>query len=146
MQAHSKTRWFTQAAVAAVVLGAMALASAPGVLAMEESAKPAVIAAAFHADWCGACKKMGPEFMKTKKELLDEDILFVKFDLTNDETTHQSAMLAQALGLGEVWDAQAGKTGAVKVVDTGSGEVVTTLTPEHDAAAMKDALEGALGD
>jgi thiol:disulfide interchange protein len=129
------------AAGAVMAVGTTVMAEAPN---DAKAAAPKVIAAAFHADWCGMCKEMGPDFMAARESLLERDILFVKFDLTNEKTAHQAAMMASALGLKDVFEAQAPKTGAIKVVDAESGEVVATLTAEHDTAAMKQELEKAL--
>jgi thiol-disulfide isomerase/thioredoxin len=113
-------------------------------LAAENAPAPEFIAAAFHADWCPACKEMGPEFMKAKKALMDEDILFVKFDLTSEESKHQAALLASALGLDDLWNMQDGATGAVRVVNAETSELVDTLTREDDSEAMQQKLRAAL--
>ena len=98
--------------------------------------KPSKIALVFHADWCGSCKALDPKIKSAHKELEGSDVLFVKLDLTDDATRQQAALLAGALGLGEVYSAQEGKTGIMLVIDGKSGEVVETVTRNHSPAEI----------
>ena len=59
-------------------------------------AKPRFLAVSFHADWCNGCKGLAPKIKQVRAQAMLEqkDILFVKLDLTNEDTTYQSGLLA----------------------------------------------------
>lgn len=81
--------------------------------------KAKVIAVYFYADWCGNCKVFSPVLEKARKDgrLDDKDALFVKLDLTNKTTIHQSQMLAEQLGIADYLKEQGSATGYVAVLD-----------------------------
>lgn len=108
-------------------------------------AKPQVVAAIFHADWCGKCKKMGPGVMKTMENLKgDSDIKFVMFDLTDDKTKAASAKLAAANGLTKVWEANQ-KTGMVLLVKGSQrSKVLGTLVSTQSQIAMQNKVKKAV--
>jgi thiol:disulfide interchange protein len=99
------------------------------------AAAPDLIAVAFVADWCPGCKTMKPKLAAARKEAADAACLFVDVDQT-DRQSPQGAFLLAALGLGELWEENAGKTGFVLLVDPGSGRVVGRLTPDQDTRQM----------
>lgn len=107
-------------------------------IAQAEMNAPQIYAVAHHADWCGACKVLGPKFMDARKNgnLAEQDVLFVKYDLTNEATTHQSALMAAALGLGEKFKANDGKTGYIALINAESKEEIGRLTQDMESAEM----------
>ncbi len=98
------------------------------------NSRPAVYAVMMHADWCGTCKALAPKISQAReKAKLDEkDVLFVKLDLTNDNTKHQAAMMATALGITGVYEENAGKTGFMLLINAESGEIMARITNKHD--------------
>lgn len=104
-------------------------------MAIEE---PAFYAVKFYADWCGSCKILDPELKKAKGELglNSSDVLFVVMDETDEATKNQSAMMAEALGLGSIYKENAGKTGYVALINAETNEVVGKMTKEMKAEDM----------
>lgn len=108
-----------------------------GMEASKESvANPKIIALAFHADWCGACKELGPKVMQTMKDIGDTPVLFVKFDLTNEATKRQSEYLAGAIGVGDLYAEHGKKTGFVLLVDAQTQKVLGKFTRETSSKDM----------
>ncbi len=111
--------------------------------AQAKPRSPQVIAAVFHADWCGKCKQMGPSAMKTMASYArDKDVKFVKFDLTNESTKAQSAKLAARNGITPVWNSYQ-KTGMVLLVDAKTRKVVGTIVATDSQKDMKRKIEAA---
>ena len=92
-------------------------------------------AVTFHADWCGSCRALEPNMIKArgKSDLDNKNVLFVKLDLTNSTTRHQAMLLAEALDLGDYYDANKGKTGYVLLVDSSKGKAIGKITKDMDA-------------
>ncbi len=113
--------------------------------AQPKPRSPQVIAAVFHADWCGKCKQMGPSVMKTMASYkADKAVKFVKFDLTDDSTKAQSAKLAARNGLTPIWKANQ-KTGMVLLVDAKTRKVMGTIVSTDSQSEMKRKIEAAKG-
>ncbi len=111
--------------------------------AQAKPRSPQVIAAVFHADWCGKCKQMGPNAKKTMASYArDKNVKFVKFDLTNDSTKAQSAKLAARNGITPVWNSYQ-KTGMVLLVDAKTRKVVGTIVATDSQKDMKRKIEAA---
>lgn len=79
----------------------------------KEKMKP--IVAVISAEWCPYCKNVEPVMMKLMKDY-GEKMKFVVFDVTNDETTRESMMKAEKLGLSEFFKENKRKTSAVAVL------------------------------
>ncbi len=98
-------------------------------------AQTAVHAVKFHADWCGSCKTIAPQLEKARgKHALDDlNVLFVTLDLTNETTRNQSAMMANAMGIGELYKENNGKTGYIVLINSKTGESLGKITKKHNA-------------
>ena len=98
-----------------------------------------IYAVSFHADWCPGCKILSPKMdeVRSSGELDGKNILFVKFNVTDKTTTHQSMLHAEALGLGELFKENAGKTGFILLLDPKTHEVLGKITPEMDVDKIK---------
>lgn len=84
--------------------------------AAESADQPKVIAAKFHKDTCGTCKKLAPEMAQVMETYDDKAILFVTFDRTSEGTSHQAELLASSLGIADVYKANPG-AGYVVLID-----------------------------
>jgi len=93
----------------------------------SETAEAKIIAVKMDAEWCGYCRVMNPKLDEVMPEFIDESILFVKFNMTNEFTLAQSRLLANRMGLLDIFDAQQGKTGYMLLIDSASGEVLKRL-------------------
>jgi len=115
-------------------------------MAHAASQKPEVIGVLFYADWCGSCKVLDPAIEKArgKSDLDNNPILFVRLDLTNATTRHQSELMAQTLGMGDFYEKNAGKTGFMLLVDADTKEVISTLTKAVDANEISDKVNAAI--
>ena len=121
----------------------------PFVSHSEESSattKPAVYGVLFYADWCGSCKALDPKVTQAREaaNLDTQDVLFVTLDLTNDTTKHQAAMMAATLGISDVYESNAGKTGFMLLLDAGSGEKVAQLTNKMEATDIATRIQETL--
>ncbi|MEL7536265.1 MAG: thioredoxin domain-containing protein [Pseudomonadota bacterium] len=100
----------------------------------------------YYADWCPSCKLLDPAIADARKmaKLDREQVLFVRLDLTNDNTRAQSKMLANALGLGEHFKMNAGKTGHALLIDAETLEVRSMLTKKMTAEAIAMTIKAGL--
>jgi len=91
---------------------------------------PRFLVVSFHADWCSSCKALAPKISKarTKAHLDQTDVLFVKLDLTDENTSYQAGMLAESLGLGELFKHNNGKAGYIAVVEASTGIILSKIT------------------
>ena len=128
----------------ASLLLACALISQPA--AAYELPKAKLIAVYFYADWCPNCKLLSPEFDKARKEddLDNKPILFIKMNLTDSTTIHQSVMLAQALGLAPYVQQQGSSTGYVALITADTKKELVRFDRTSKAADITAAANKAL--
>lgn len=105
-------------------------------------AKPALYALAFHSDKCASCKVLGPNVKEAKNSdsLKETSVKFVKFDLTDKQTKKEAAVMAETLGVTDVYKKHAKKTGFLLVVNSNTGEVLEKITKKHDADQITAAI------
>ncbi len=130
----------------AFLLISIALITAPFISFGEQSKagnKPAVYGVLMYADWCGSCKALDPKIAQARKEagLDQQDILFVRWDLTNETTQHQAEMMAAVLGLGQAYEANAGKTGFMLLFNADTGEKLARITTKYDAKEIATIIQ-----
>ncbi len=102
--------------------------------------KTAKIAAVkFHADYCGACKKLEPKITELKGKFNDE-VVFVKFDFTSDEAKAKTKSLAADQGLNDVLSANKG-TGYIVLYDLKNKKVVGKLKSSSSVAEMEKEIK-----
>lgn len=105
-----------------------------------------LIVAYFYADWCGNCKILSPALEEARKEgdLDRKDILFVKFDLTDKASIHQTMMMAKLTGLDAYLRAQGSATGYAAVLEVGSMQEIVRFDRDSKANDITTALSSAL--
>jgi thiol-disulfide isomerase/thioredoxin len=97
----------------------------------------------FHADYCGACKKLKPNVMELQTKLDGEPVQWVKFDFTSAESKAKSEELAAELGVTDLYkDNQS--TGFVLLVDADTKEKVGKLTSSQSSDEMYQTLKNTL--
>lgn len=109
-----------------------------------EPAQPRVVGLMFFSDTCGSCKILDPKIENVKKDYLSQPILFATLDHSNDGSTNQAALLADSLGLAEVYAAQEKASGFLLLVNPESGEIITKLTRDMSEDEIKAAFDSAL--
>jgi len=114
------------------------------VVSLAAADGPELIAAKFHADWCGSCKAMGPVFEELQAKFDTQPVLYITLDQTRDHQRQQAAWLAGQLGLGQVWAEHGGKTGFILLIDAETKAVVARLSRDQDIKAMGAALTEAV--
>ena len=105
--------------------------------------KPRFIAVSFHADWCNGCKALAPKIKQARAQAnLDQSgILFVKLDLTNENTSHQAAMLAESLGISDVFNDNDGNTGYIAVIEASTGILLSRILYKDSVDEMIHSLD-----
>ncbi|MEO1584679.1 MAG: thioredoxin family protein [Planctomycetota bacterium] len=125
------------------VIGTTGVAGAAETELRAAAAMPKLVVAKFHADWCGKCRAMAEPLDAARRALIEEPVLFVTYDFTDESTSRQAEYLASVLGQSDVWDEYGRRTGFALLINPETGEVVSRLgTP--DADAIESAVRGAL--
>ena len=112
-----------------------------GLFAMPTAAyelpKPKLIAVFFSASWCSSCKILGPELdtARQQADLDKKDILFVKLDLSDKASIHQSILLSSALGIAPFVQKQGSSTGYVALL---AADKTTELTRFDRSSKAQD--------
>ncbi len=105
-------RLFRQS-LAALAIGLLALPAYAGGLA-----KPRAFAVYFFSQSCPNCRVLSPVLEQARDQgaLDSKEVLFVKLDLTNPASIHQSMLLASALGIDGYVQKQGSATGYVALL------------------------------
>lgn len=105
---------------------------------------PQIIGVKMYADWCGKCQKMAPNLEKAKPQFAGGDVLFVRFDMTDEFRTEQSKLLADWMGLSSLFDKHEGRTGYMVLVDAQTKKEIKTLTSDQSAQELTQAIQSVL--
>ena len=105
-----------------------------------------VYAVLMYADWCGSCKALDPKIVQAREnDALDEkDVLFITLDLTDETTSHQAAMMAEALDIAEFYETNGGKTGFMVLINSKNGEPISRITKSLDAEGISKHINEAI--
>jgi thiol-disulfide isomerase/thioredoxin len=106
------------------------------------SGAPELIAATFNAQWCSSCKILKPRLLKIIPEFRSAPVKFVEYDLTFGPEKGRAE--AAADGISSVYDRFSTATGYTLLIDAETGEILDMLTVNHERAAMREAIRGAL--
>lgn len=129
-----------------MALGFLSLAIMPLLAQAETGNVPpsptTLYAVAFHADWCGNCKELGPKVKEARSigDLDNKNVLFIKLNLTDKTTSHQAGLLAATLGIGEFYKSNNGKTGFILLINSSTGETVGKITKDMDAKQISETI------
>ena len=104
----------------------------------DETSKIAAIK--FHADYCGACKKLEPKISELKTTFKDQGVVFVQFDFTDDASKKKTKELAASEGLESVLNSNKG-TGYIVLYDLKNKKVVGKLKNSQDVAEMEQTIK-----
>jgi len=104
----------------------------------DETSKIAAIK--FHADYCGACKKLDPKITELKSTFKDQGVVFVRFDFTNDESKKKTKSIASTEGLESVLSANKG-TGYIVLYDLKAKKIVGKLNNLQDVVEMEKQIK-----
>jgi len=102
----------------------------------SETSKIALVK--FSSDNCGACKKLDPKITELKGKLTD-NVVFVKFDFTSDESKAKTKSFASEQGLNTVLESNTG-TGYILVYDLKNQKVLAKLDNTQSTEDMEKTI------
>ena len=140
--------WWRVLGVGCVVLGTVMMVGlantnaegGPRGPARTAARVPQVLAVRFHADWCGACKKLNGVIAELRRRTSDAPVLYLTLDLTDEMTRRQAEYLAGVVGLDQVWAAQGNKVGSIVFVDGASKRALSNITATDSIAELEGAV------
>jgi thiol-disulfide isomerase/thioredoxin len=106
----------------------------------SETSKIALVK--FSSDNCNACKSLEPKITQLKGKLSGE-VVYVKFDFTNEESKSKTKTLANEQGLTSLLEAKSG-TGYLVVYDLKNKKILTTLDNSKSVAEMENTINSYL--
>lgn len=99
-----------------------------------------LIAVFLTAQDCEISKGLAPKFESLKTQFGQEPVLFVTLDHSTAADRNQSAMLAQALDMDEVYNQQNRESGVLILLDTASEKEAARITPEMTDEQAKETV------
>lgn len=131
----------TRCVLFSLALLLMASPALAGTVQVDGEGRPALYVVKVHADWCGSCKALAPVLEEVRESLVDEPVLFLELDVTDEARTAQARLLTAALGIEDHLKAN-NKTGLVLLIDPGDNALLETLTRKNSADEMVGKIEG----
>ena len=104
---------------------------------------PRLVAVEFYYKGCPYTEATEPVFAKLAKSYSGEPIMFVRYDMTNENTQCLSRCLFNGLGLCSIYEGDY-QSGMIKLIDRTTGKVLDTLTDKKQAPQMRLAVSRAL--
>jgi thiol-disulfide isomerase/thioredoxin len=92
-----------------------------------------------YADWCPSCQRLKPTLALINEKYRNE-IRFVRFDITSENTTAKSEEMAKNLGLGDYFKRNHDRTSVVIILDSSRKEVFRTVN-EFDPECYTSVLD-----
>lgn len=106
---------------------------------VKKHINPDYLVVKFHADWCGNCLAMGSSFEDLQEIFKDNNIEFVKFDLTDKGTTAKAEIKANQIGISNILNDNK-RTGFILIIDNSSKEILYKLTKRDSIDVMEDKI------
>lgn len=103
-----------------------------------------VVGVKMDAEWCGKCRVLNPKLNSVMPEFMGEDILFLKFNMTDEFTIHQSAFLAERLNLASLFEEYRGQTGFMVLLNAKTGEQLHTLRSDQTEVELENDIRATL--
>ena len=99
----------------------------------------------YHND-CSSCKLIEPVIKKLERDYSqNNDVAFLKYDLSNPFTILDSKKIAKELGLEKIYKSQR-YSGVVLTIDTNKREALDTLINEYNISKYNDVIAKRLKD
>ena len=105
--------------------------------------EPRLVAALFRSNWCGPCKVLEPRYESVMTHYVDAPLERVRFD-SSFGRRGALARRAREEGVSEAYEATAGSTGFVLLIDRDTGDVLARITMDYADADIRGALDHAL--
>lgn len=111
----------------------------------DELRRADVMLVKIHADWCPKCAAQAKNWTAVEPEFLgQQDVLFVKLDITDKQRRAHSELLANELGLGDIWEARSKRTGQMFLVDRETKQIVADFAYTAPSSDVSEAIAAAL--
>lgn len=128
------------------IIFALIVSSTAVVEAQDGPEEPRLVAITMHADWCGTCQELNPKVDNVKPAFEDQEVLFTKFDFTDDYTIKQTRLKANWIGIGDIFteSQERGATGYMILVDPATNEVVGQITNDQNEEEIQQTIAALL--
>lgn len=109
----------------------------------QESEDARLVAATFRSNWCGACHVLEPKIAKVKPAFLEQPVEFITFDFSFGQRRGLADRAAEE-GILDAYEAYAGRTGFMLLLDRETGDILTQITMRQSEDQIADAIDRAL--